>query len=159
MRGGLLNKARRGALAQRLPVGYRRLADGSVAQDPDEQVRTTLQTLFDQFALLQTARGVQRYFYAHQLRIPRLEQTGLDAGKVIWVRPTYQMIHHVLTNPAYAGLFVYGRRVQQAQPGDPLQLRSHRRPLAEWEIVVPDVYPAYIHETQYLANRQILQAN
>src|SRR6266540_3149258 len=74
MRGGLLNKARRGALAQRLPVGYRRLADGSVVQDPDEQVRTTLQTLFEQFAVLQTARGVQRYFFAHQIRVPRLEQ-------------------------------------------------------------------------------------
>jgi DNA invertase Pin-like site-specific DNA recombinase len=159
MRGGLLNKARRGALAQRLPVGYRRLADSSVVHDPDEQVRTTLQTLFDQFALLQTARGVQRYFLAHQLRIPRLEQTGLNAGKVIWVRPTYQMIHHVLTNPAYAGLFVYGRRVQEVQPGDPPQLRSHRRPLEEWEIVVPNVYPPYISETQYAANREMLQAN
>jgi DNA invertase Pin-like site-specific DNA recombinase len=159
MRGGLLNKARRGALAQRLPVGYRRLADGSVVQDPDEQVRTTLQTLFEQFALLQTARGVQRYFFTHRLRIPRLEQTGLHAGKVIWVRPTYQMIHHVLTNPAYAGLFVYGRRVQQARPGDPPLLRSHRRPLEEWEIVVPDVYPPYVSEAQYLANREILQAN
>ncbi len=42
MRGGLLNKARRGALALRLPVGYRRLRDGSVVLDPDEQVRTTL---------------------------------------------------------------------------------------------------------------------
>jgi DNA invertase Pin-like site-specific DNA recombinase len=159
MRGGLLNKARRGALAQRLPVGYRRLVDGSVVQDPDEQVRTTIRTLFEQFALLQTARGVQRYFFTHQLRIPRLEQTGLQAGKVIWLRPTYQMIHHVLTNPAYAGLFVYGRRVQQAQPGDPPLLRSHRRPLEEWEIVVPDVYPPYLSEAQYLANRAILQAN
>jgi len=159
MRGGLLNKARRGALAQRLPVGYRRLGDGCVVQDPDDQVRTTLLTLFEQFALLQTARGVQRYFFTHQLRIPRLEQTGLQAGKVIWVRPTYQMIHHVLTNPAYAGLFVYGRRVQQAKPGDPPLLRSHRRPLEEWEIVVPDVYPPYVSEAQYLANRAILQAN
>ena len=159
MRGGLLNKARRGALAQRLPVGFRRLPDGSVVQDPDEQVRTTLQTLFEQFGLLQTARGVQRYFFAHQLRIPRLEQTGLQAGQVIWVRPTYQMIHHVLTNPAYAGLFVYGRRVQQAQPGDPPQLRSHRRPLEEWDIVVPKVYPPYVSEAQYTANRGMLQAN
>ena len=41
MRGGLLNKARRGALALRLPVGYRRLRDGSVVLDPDEQVRAT----------------------------------------------------------------------------------------------------------------------
>src|SRR5262249_32268870 len=159
MRGGLLNKARRGALAQRLPVGYRRLGDGCVVQDPDDQVRTTLLTLFEQFALLQTARGCQRSFFTHQLRIPRLEQPGLQAGKVIWVRPTYQMIHHVLTNPAYAGLFVYGRRVQQAKPGDPPLLRSHRRPLEEWEIVVPDVYPPYVSEAQYLANRAILQAN
>jgi hypothetical protein len=50
------------------------------------------------FALLQTARSVQRYFFAHQLRIPRLEQAGLNAGKLLWVRPTYKMIHHVLTN-------------------------------------------------------------
>jgi hypothetical protein len=48
------------------------------------------------FALLQTARSVQRYFFAHQLRIPRLEQAGLNAGKLLWVRPTYKMIHHVL---------------------------------------------------------------
>jgi DNA invertase Pin-like site-specific DNA recombinase len=159
MRGGLLNTGRRGALAQRLPVGYRRLPDGSVVQDPDEQVRITLQTLFEQFGLLQTARSVQRYFFAHELRIPRLEQTGLQAGKVIWVRPTYQMIHHVLTNPAYAGLFVYGRRVQQAQPGDPPQLRSHRRPLEEWDIVVSNVYPPYVSEAQYTTNREMLQAN
>jgi DNA invertase Pin-like site-specific DNA recombinase len=159
MRGGLLNKARRGALAQRLPVGYRRLTDGSVVQDPDEQVRTILQTLFEQFALLQTARGVQRYFLAQQLGIPRFVQTGPQAGKIIWVKPTYQMIHHVLTNPAYAGLFVYGRRVLQAQPGDPPQLRSHRRPLEEWEIVVPNVYPPYVSEAQYAVNREMLQAN
>jgi len=159
MRGGLLNKARRAALAQRLPVGYRRLAEGSVVHDPDEQVRMTLLTLFEQFALLQTARSVQRYCFAHQLRFPRLEQTGLQAGKVTRVRPTHQMIHHVLTNPAYAGLFVYGRRVQQAQPGDPPRLRSHRRPLEEWEIVVPTVYPPYVSEAQYAANREMLQAN
>lgn len=38
MRGGLLNKARRGALIVRLPVGYRRQHDGTVVLDPDEQV-------------------------------------------------------------------------------------------------------------------------
>src|SRR5215471_6520793 len=41
MRSGLLNKARRGALSLRLPVGYRRLHDGTVVLDPDEQVQWT----------------------------------------------------------------------------------------------------------------------
>jgi DNA invertase Pin-like site-specific DNA recombinase len=55
MRAGLLNKARRGALVMRLPVGYRRLPDGSVVLDPDEQVQWTLRTLFDRFAIQQNA--------------------------------------------------------------------------------------------------------
>jgi DNA invertase Pin-like site-specific DNA recombinase len=49
MRGGLLNKARRGALALRLPVGFRRLDDGTVVQDPDEQVRAAIHMLFERF--------------------------------------------------------------------------------------------------------------
>jgi DNA invertase Pin-like site-specific DNA recombinase len=159
MRGGLLNKARRGALALRLPVGYRRLADGSVVQEPDEQVRVALATIFAQFATLRNARAVQRYFQQHRLQMPRHVQTGPEAGQLHWVRPTYQMIQQVLTSPVYAGIFVYGRRVQRAVPGEPLQLREHRRPLEEWEIVVPGVYPAYISEAQYYANRRALQAN
>ncbi len=159
MRGGLLTKARRGALALRLPVGYRRLPDGAVVQDPDEQVRATLGILFDQFTRLKTARGVQRFFAQHQLQLPRYVQSGPDAGRLYWATPTYQMIHLTLANPAYAGVFVYGRRVQRAQPGDPTQIHTHRRPLDEWEIVVPDVYPGYIAEAPYYANRQTLTAN
>jgi DNA invertase Pin-like site-specific DNA recombinase len=159
MRGGLLNKARRGELALRLPVGYRRLPDGSVALDPDEQVRATLQTIFDQFAVLKNARAVQRHFRAHQLQMPRYIQGGPDAGRLVWVRPTYQMIQQVLTSPVYAGIFVYGRRIQQVQPGDPPRVRLHRRLVEEWDIVVPGVYPAYLGEDQYYANRQALRAN
>ena len=159
MRGGLLNKARRGELALRLPLGFRRLPDGSVVQDPDEQVRTTLQTLFEQFAILKTARAVQRYFAEHQLQMPRYVQFGPDAGRLFWVRPTYQMIQQILTSPVYAGIFVYGRRVLQTKPGDPPQARLHRRPSDEWEIVVPGVYPGYITPAQYEANRAMLQAN
>lgn len=163
MRGGLLNKARRGALVLRLPVGYRRLRDGTVVVDPDEQVRTTLQTLFAQFSQLQAARAVQRYFLEHGLQMPRAVQCGPDAGALVWVRPTYQMIQQVLTNPVYAGLFVYGRRVQQAQPSAdpsaPPRTRVHRRLEEEWEIVVPGIYPAYIAPAQYHANRQTLRDN
>jgi Recombinase len=38
------------------------------------------------------------------------------------VRPTYQMIQQILTNPAYAGVFVYGRRRREAVPGDPPEM-------------------------------------
>jgi DNA invertase Pin-like site-specific DNA recombinase len=159
MRGNLLNKARRGELALRLPVGYRRLPDGQVVLDPDEEVRRTLELLFAQFASLRSARAVQRYFHQHQLKIPRLVQYGPGAGQLLWVRPTYQMVQQVLTNPVYAGTFVYGRRKREAQPGDPPVSKDRRRPLEEWDIVVPNTYPAYLSYEQYLVNRQYLRDN
>jgi DNA invertase Pin-like site-specific DNA recombinase len=159
MRENLLHKARRGELALRLPVGYRRLHDGSVVQEPDQQVRHTLHILFEQFCILKSARAVQRYFLQHQLSMPRLIQSGVNYGRLTWVKPTYQMIHQVLTNPVYAGVFVYGRRKTLAAPGDPPQVHSHRVPLEEWDIVIPDLYPAYIAYDQYLLNRQTLHDN
>ncbi len=159
MRGGLLNKARRGALALRLPVGYRRLPDGTVTRDPDEAVQATLETIFAQFAQLGSARAVQRYLYAHGLRMPRLVQVGPDAGRLRWVTPTYQMVQQVLHSPVYAGIFVYGRRREVVTPGDPPTTTLHRLPVDEWDIVVPGIYPAYLTAEQYYANRRRLCDN
>ena len=159
MRGNLLNKARRGELALRLPVGYRRLPDDTVILDPDEQVQATIHTIFAQFSVLRSARAVQRYFYEHHLSLPRLIQTGLDTGQIRWVTPTYQMIQQILTSPVYAGVFVYGRRKTQVIPGDPPRTEIHRLPISEWEIAIPDTYPAYISYDRYQLNRQILTNN
>ncbi|WP_145145859.1 recombinase family protein [Roseomonas gilardii] len=159
MRGNLLNKARRGELALRLPVGYRRLGDGTVVQDPDEAVRAALARIFERFAVLRNARAVQRHFAEHRLPMPRLIQQGAEAGRIVWVAPTYQMIQQVLTSPVYAGVFVYGRRRQEISPGDPPGVAVRRQPVEEWDIVVPGVYPAYLSHDQYLLNRRHLQDN
>ena len=159
MRGNLLNKARWGELVLRLPVGYRRLPDKTVILEPDAQVQATLRLLFEQFALLGSARAVQRYFREHHLRLPRLIQTGLEAGEIHWVTPTYQMIQQILTSPVYAGVFVYGRRQTQVVAGNPPCSQTHRLPISEWDIAIPDIYPAYISYDQYQRNRQILADN
>lgn len=159
MRGNLLNKARRGELAQRLPVGFRRRPDGVVVQDPDDAVRLAITTVFERFTVLRSARAVQRHFRDNGLLLPRLLQTGAAAGSIAWVRPTYQMIQQILTNPAYAGVFVYGRRRREAVPGDPPAIADRRVALAEWDIVVPDIYPGYLGYDAYLANRRVLQDN
>jgi DNA invertase Pin-like site-specific DNA recombinase len=159
MRGNLLNKARRGELALRLPVGYRRLGDATVVLDPEEQVRQTITRILERFAVLRNARAVQREFNAQRLQMPRLIQSGAEMGKLVWVKPTYQMIQQVLTSPVYAGMFVYGRRKLEMAPGDPPIMTERRRPVEEWDITVPDVYPAYLSYDQYLRNRQQLRDN
>src|SRR6266567_4627193 len=125
----------------------------------DDEVQWTLHTLFERFARLQNARAVQRSFQAEGLLMPRFVQDGTDQGHLVWVKPTYQMLTQVLISPVYAGMFVYGRRVQQTRPGDPPHRFAHRLPEEEWEIVVSGVYPAYITEEQYARNREQLRAN
>jgi len=159
MRGNLLNKARRGELVLRLPVGYRRLPDETVVLDPDEQVQAAICTVFEQFAALRSARAVQRYFHEHHLSLPRLIQTGLDSGQIRWVTPAYQMIQQILSSPVYAGVFVFGRRKMQVVPGNPPRTETHRLPISEWDIAIPEVYPTYISYDRYQLNRQILADN
>jgi hypothetical protein len=83
--------------------------------------------------------------------MPRLIQLGADKGKLIWVQPTYQMIQQVLTSRVYAGAFVYGRRKLEMTPGDPPVMAERRRPVEEWDIVVPDIYPAHLSYDQFSA--------
>src|SRR3954471_22387266 len=131
----------------------------SSRQMTHEEVRATLARVFERFALLRNGRAVQRDFAEHGLKMPRLIQHGAEAGRIVWVRPTYQMIQQVLTSPVYAGFFVYGRRKQEVSPGDPPLVAERRRPMEEWDIIVPDTYPAYIGYDQYLVNRRHLRDN
>jgi DNA invertase Pin-like site-specific DNA recombinase len=49
LRGGILNKARRGELESPLPIGFVYGPDGRVQLDPDQQVQGTLRLFFETF--------------------------------------------------------------------------------------------------------------
>src|SRR5215213_947804 len=82
MRGGLINKAQRGALAVTLPIGFRRTAKDGVMLDPDEAVRLAIATVFERFGVLRNARAVQRHFLTNGLKLPRLIQSGPETEQI-----------------------------------------------------------------------------
>jgi DNA invertase Pin-like site-specific DNA recombinase len=159
LHGGRLNKARKGTLRQMLPVGLVRTRDGRVTLDPHSDVQTTVRTIFAQFERLGSAAAVLRYCRDHDVLMPRLVTQGEDRGSIVWQRASYAAIHLLLSNPAYAGVFAFGRRQQVARhvPGE-VTPRT-RRPVEDWEVVVHDVYPAYITWEHYLQNREQLRQN
>jgi len=161
LREGLLRKVERGELAQGLPTGLLRLPDGSVVKDPDDQVRHVIELVFSKFAELGSARQVLRYLRSADIHLPRRQTTSQHWGEVLWKHPSYAAVYHVISNPAYAGAFVYGRHQvdpTKRQPGRP-DTGHVSRPLADWSHVQQGVYPAYITWQQYLANRTRLQQN
>jgi DNA invertase Pin-like site-specific DNA recombinase len=62
LQGGLLNKARRGDLQVRLPIGFVYDACGAVVLDPDQQIQDTLRIVFDTFRQTGSATSVVRRF-------------------------------------------------------------------------------------------------
>ena len=109
MASGRLAKAGRGELAVPLPAGYARRASGEAALDPDEQVQAVVQLVFRLFEQLGTVHGVLRFLVGHQVQIGMRERSGPGKGEVAWRAPYQQGLINMLRNPAYAGIYAYGR--------------------------------------------------
>ena len=63
---------------------------------------------FTKFAELQTVRQVHLWMRQERLPLPATEY-GPEGRKVVWKLPVYNTLHHLLTNPIYAGAYVFGR--------------------------------------------------
>ncbi|MCD7445233.1 recombinase family protein [Streptomyces lincolnensis] len=161
MWNGRINKARRGELAFPLPSGYVRRPSGEVVFDPDEQVQTVIRLLFAQFERRGTLHGVLRYFVDHDIQLGIRLREGPDKGTLEWRRPNRMTLQTLLHNPAYAGIYAYGRRRVDPRRKDPARPSTGRVVQArdEWLVMIPDVLPAYISVAQFEANEAKLAAN
>lgn len=70
LQGGIRNKARRGELFVRPPMGFVYNADGKMVVDPDQQVQQSVRLLFETFRRTGSARAVVRLFAEQGLQFP-----------------------------------------------------------------------------------------
>ncbi|MEU9547290.1 recombinase family protein [Streptomyces mirabilis] len=161
MWSGRLNKARRGELAFPLPSGYVRRPSGQVALDPDEQVQSVIRLIFAQFERLGTLHGVLRYLVEHDVQLGIRLREGPDKGTLEWRRPNRMTLQTLLHNPAYAGIYAYGRRRVDPRRQDPARPSTGRvvRSRDGWHVMIPNALPAYITVAQFEANEARLAAN
>jgi len=161
MHNGARHKAERGELRLPLPVGLVRLRDDAVTFHPDAEVQSRIQLVFQKFTELGTARAVVRYLLSENLWLPSRPLLGPAPHEVIWQLARTSAILGILKNPAYAGVYVYGRTKRDAtrrKPGHPAS-GTVQVPLEEWPIVLQDVYPAYISWEAFLTNQKRLADN
>jgi predicted DNA-binding transcriptional regulator AlpA len=156
--GGLRNKAARGELRLPLPVGLDRNDDGRVVLCPDEQVRHAIDRVFSLWRALGSARQVALELIADGQQLPRRR---VGQRRIRWARASYGAVHDILTNPAYAGAFVFGRQRVVKRLDEHGQVRVGRVdvPLEEWSVCLADHHPGYVTWDEYLATRERLRAN
>src|SRR6266853_1928420 len=157
--GGIRHKAARGELRRGLPVGLVwGEQDGEVRFHPDEAVTGAVRTVFDRFGEFGSARRVWLWLCSEKLHFP-LQMSRLE--DIRWVVPTYSAIHNVLTNPVYAGAYVFGKtRVERfVDANGRVRQRTRRLPRAEWAVLLTDHHPGFVTWETHLANLERISSN
>jgi DNA invertase Pin-like site-specific DNA recombinase len=159
LNGGIRNKAERGELRRGLPVGFVwGDEDGEVLFHPDEAVVTAVKTVFERFAETGSARRVWLWFRTEGVKLPLQMHAHAE---IRWVEASYHAIHHVLTNPVYAGAYVYGKTRAETtlDASGARKKRLRRLPREQWQIVIREHHKGYIDWPTYEANQARIATN
>ena len=152
---GILNKAQRGELALSLPVGLSRNCLGQVEKDPNREVQDSIQRVFDVFMRTKTIGQTLAFFNKNGLMMPRYDKFK----QLQWRKPTLSTLSNVLKNPAYAGIFVYGKTRTSKTGPSAIDKVTRKLPQEQWKIVIPNKYPAYISTELFDTIQAMLKQN
>jgi excisionase family DNA binding protein len=156
----LLQKAQRGALVRRVPIGYVKGSDDRIEKDPDARIRTTIDLIFRKFAELGSVRQVYFWFDQQQIEVP-VARGSEDAREIVWQSARYHTVLSVLKNPAYAGAYAYGRSKTRVRldAGQKQVRRQVLRRREDWAVLILDHHEGYIDWNAYQGNQTMIAHN
>jgi DNA invertase Pin-like site-specific DNA recombinase len=159
-REALRLKAARGDLHLTVAIGYRRSADDRLEQDPDRRIREVLSLVFHKFSEIGSVRQLALWLRQEGIDLPVVVY-GPQGRTVQWRPPRYHTVHRLLTNPVYAGAYVFGRTGSRVRFDEGRKVVTHgiARRREEWEVLIRDHHDGYIsHGRRMIATRRLSQA-
>ena len=150
--------AERGEFYTRISEGYVLQEDNSLAKDPDEQVRKTIELALGKFRELGSMRQVLRWFREEDIQLPY--RRGMSK-RTTFVRATVNHIRRILKDPAYAGVYAFGRSERRVRIENGRKRVTTYRGLShdKWKVKILDHHEPYITWEEYLKNQQIIADN
>jgi DNA invertase Pin-like site-specific DNA recombinase len=157
LRGGIINKARRGELEIRLPVGFVYDAERRVRLDPDKNVQESIRQLFLTFQRTGSALATVKAFRDQRLKFPRRVYREPNKGDITWTDLDHSRTLWILHHPRYAGAFCFGRQHTRKFPDG---RQTHEKlPPDKWTAFIRDAHEGYISWEQFEENVKRLRDN
>jgi DNA invertase Pin-like site-specific DNA recombinase len=157
LRGGILNKARRGELEIRLPIGFVYDVEGRVRLDPDQRIQESIRQFFRTFRRTASAMATVKAFRAEGLKFPHRVYRGAQKGDVLWTELDYSRALWILHHPRYAGAFCFGRTRTRKLPDGRYVWET--LPADEWIALIRDAHEGYITWDEFEQHVEILHDN
>ena len=153
-------KAKRGELFMRVPIGYVRTVDDRLEKDPDERVRAAIDLVFRKFAEFGSARRLYFWLGEQGIEIPVLA-SGDSSERVVWKAPRYHCLLSLLQNPVYAGAYAYGRSKtsMRIEDGRKRTVRNKCRKPEDWSVLILDHHEGYVDWDAYRGNQELMAHN
>jgi DNA invertase Pin-like site-specific DNA recombinase len=156
----LKQKARRGELLLTVAIGYVKAPNDRLEKDPDRRVQEAIALVFSKFAVLQTVRQVHLWMRQERLPLPAVEYVA-EGRRITWKLPVYNTLHHMLTNPVYAGAYAFGRTGSRVtiEAGRKRIVRGFRKEREAWEVLIPHHHEGYIDWAEFERNQRLISDN
>jgi len=156
LRGGAMNRARRGELYHNVPAGFP-LEGDRLVRDPNRQVRHAIGEVFARFREQGSARRVTAGLLDDGVRLP----ARMPGREVAWDDATYGRVIGILGNPMMGGAYAYGRKRNERVLDDAGVLRTTKRtiPRDDWHVLTGDHHEGYVSWQDWPGIRERLSAN
>ena len=153
-------KAKRGELFMRVPIGYVRTLDDRIEKDPDERVRAAIELVFRKFAELGSARRLYFWLCEQGIQMPAVASAA-SMERVVWKAPRYHCLLSLLQNPLYAGAYAYGRSKTSVriEDGRKRVVETLSRKPEDWSVLILDHHEGYIDWDAYRGNQEQMAHN
>jgi len=154
-------KARRGELQFRLPVGFCWSSTGKVEIDPDLRVQQAVRLVFEKLIELGSVRQVFLGFHREGVLLPVLNIGDAFGPRICWKPARYGAILKMVSNPMYAGVYAFGKTEIRTTvvDGRARKTEGHRKPRESWAVLIRDHHPSYISWEQFERNQVLLSEN
>jgi excisionase family DNA binding protein len=156
----ILQKAQRGAMVRRVPIGYIKGTEDRIEKDPDARIRAAIDLIFSKFAELGSVRQVFFWLDRQQIELP-IARGPEETREIVWLPARYHAVLSVLKNPIYAGAYAYGRSktVFGLEGGQKRVRRQVQRRREDWKVLIRDHHEGYIDWEVYQSNQAMIAQN
>jgi DNA invertase Pin-like site-specific DNA recombinase len=148
--------AKRGELIVTAPVGYIKSDGRCLEKSPDRRVQQAIALLFEKVAELGSVRQTLLWFMEHGLQFP----VHTPRSEVEWKRPSYGSFYRLLRNPAYAGIYAYGKSGPVPMHDGTAPRQGYRRkPRSQWLSFIPNAHEGYVSAERFEQIQRLISSN